>query len=197
MCYKIRIPKGNTPMLIIYDTERLQLITPDKLYLDSILDYHKRNKEFLEMWEPKRPETFLTRAYQKKWIKEEQKEIKKLTGACFLIVKASEPGRVIGSVKLTNILYGNFCSAFLGYRLDKDETCKGYMTDAVNKMLEIAFDDLNLHRVEASVIPSNEASKGVMRKCGFKYIGTSDSYLKINGDWQPHEMYEFINPSDL
>ena len=47
-------------MVIMYDTERLKLISPNKLYLDSIMDYQKRNKEFLEIWEPKRPETFYT-----------------------------------------------------------------------------------------------------------------------------------------
>ena len=62
-------------MVIIYDTPRLKLITPHKEYANSILDYHKRNKEFLEIWEPKRPDDFYTLEYQKAWIKAEQKEI--------------------------------------------------------------------------------------------------------------------------
>ena len=61
-------------MVIIYDTPRLKLITPHKEYANSILDYHKRNKEFLEIWEPKRPDDFYTLEYQKAWIKAEQKE---------------------------------------------------------------------------------------------------------------------------
>ena len=183
-------------MVIMYDTERLKLISPNRLYLDSIMDYQKRNKEFLEIWEPKRPETFYTAEYQRAWIKAEQKEIKKLSGFCMIIVKASEPWKVIGTIKLSNILYGNFCSCFLGYRLDKNETNKGYMTEAVQKMLQIAFDDLNLHRVEASVIPSNEPSKAVLKKAGFQYLGVSSSYLKIYGEWHRHELYEYINPND-
>ena len=159
-------------MIIIYDTPRLKLITPHVQYLDSIVDYHKRNKDFLEIWEPQRPDNFYTRAYQKAWIKAEQREIKRLCGLCFLIVKSDEPWKVIGTVKLSNILYGNFCSCFLGYRLD------------------------NLHRVEASVIPSNDASAAVLKKAGFRYVGSSASYLKIYGEWQRHDIYEFINPSD-
>ena len=61
-------------MVIIYDTPRLKLITPHKEYANSILDYHKRNKEFLEIWEPKRPDDFYTLEYQKAWIKAEQKD---------------------------------------------------------------------------------------------------------------------------
>lgn len=183
-------------MVIIYDTPRLKLITPNMQYLDSIIDYHKRNKEFLEIWEPRRPDNFLTRAYQKAWIKAEQREIKRLGGLCFLIVKADEPWRVIGSIKLSNIIYGNFCSCFLGYRLDKDETNKGYMTEAVGKVVQIAFDDLRLHRIEASVIPSNDASAAVLKKSGFRYLGTSSAYLKIYGEWRQHDIYEFIAPTE-
>ena len=183
-------------MIMIYDTPRLKLITPHVQYLDSIVDYHKRNKDFLEIWEPQRPDNFYTRTYQKAWIKAEQREIKRLCGLCFLIVKSDEPWKVIGTVKLSNILYGNFCSCFLGYRLDKNETNNGYMTEAVNKILEVAFDELNLHRAEARVRPSNDASAAVLKKAGFRYVGSSASYLKIYGEWQRHDIYEFINPSD-
>ncbi len=179
-------------MTVIYTTERLFLITPSKHYLDSLLEYHKRNKDFLEKWEPEHSEAFYTKSYQKRWIKDEQRELKKLAGVCFLIVKKEEPEKVIGSVKLSGILYGNFCSCYLGYRLDKDECNKGYMTEAVIEVLNIAFDDLNLHRVEASIIPENDASRAVLTKAGFRYIGRSDGYLKINGDWQAHDIFEYI-----
>lgn len=183
-------------MIAIYETSRLMLITPHKSYINDIIDYHKRNKSFLEIWEPERPRDFYTKAYQKAWIKAEQKETENFTGLCLMIVKKDAPKRIIGTVKLSNMMYGNFCSCFLGYRLDKDEINNGYMTEAVMKMLELAFDDFNLHRVEASVIPSNDASKAVLKKAGFRYVGTSASYLKINGEWRSHELYEFINPME-
>lgn len=179
-------------MTVMYETERLFLITPDKKYLDSILDYQIRNRDFLEKWEPERPEDFYTEAYQKRWIRNEQKETKKLTGVCFMIIKKDEPAKVIGTVKLSGILYGNFCSCYLGYRLDKDECNNGYMTEAVIEVLNIAFDDLQLHRVEASIIPTNEASRAVLNKAGFRYIGRAEAYLKINGEWQDHDIFEYV-----
>ncbi len=181
-------------MALIYDTNRLMLMLPTRYHLDGLLDYHTRNKDFLEIWEPERPHDFYTLKYQKNWIKNEIKEANKLVGITFLLAKKDEPERLIGAVRLSNILYGNFCSAFLGYRLDKDEINKGYMTEAVKKVLSISFNELYLHRIEASVIPSNIASKTVLKKAGFNLIGTSSSYLQINGKWQPHELYEYVNP---
>ena len=182
-------------MAIIYDTRRLMLMLPENAHLDALVDYHIRNKDFLEPWEPQRPQDFYTKKYQKNWIREQKRDTKKLINICFLLAKRDEPERLIGAVSVSNILYGNFCSAFLGYRLDKNEVNKGYMTEAVNKVVSVCFEDLMLNRVEASVIPTNIASKTVMKKTGFTYIGTSSSYLKINGVWQPHEIYEKINPN--
>ncbi len=184
-------------MTAYYETERLILTSPSNKYIDSIVDYHKRNKEFLEIWEPERPNNFYTKKYQKKWIKAEIAETKNLSGVCLLIMKKSYPYRIIGTIKLSGILYGNFCSCYMGYRLDKDETGNGYMTEAVCQMLNIAFDDLCLHRVEASIIPTNTASRKVLQKAGFKYIGLSNAYLKINGEWKPHEIYEYIANNDM
>lgn len=183
-------------MKVIYETERLILISPSNRYLDSIVEYHKRNKDFLNIWEPERPNGFYTKKYQKKWIKAENEEIKNFSGLCLLIIKKNNPQRIIGTIKLSGILYGNFCSCFMGYRLDKDETGNGYMTEAVCQMLNIAFDDLCLHRVEASIIPSNMQSRRVLQKAGFNYVGTSSAYLKINGEWQAHEIYEYISPNN-
>ena len=180
-------------MILEYETKRLILMTPNKYYLNAILDYQIKNKDFLEKWEAERPQAFYTKKYQKYEIKLEQQALKKFLSACFMIIKKDEPEKIIGNIKLSNIIYGNFCSAQLGYRLDKDEINKGYMTEAVRKMLNIAFFDFNLHRVEASVIPTNEASRSVLKKAGFRYVGSSTSYLKINGDWREHEIYEYTD----
>ena len=51
-------------MAIIYDTRRLMLMLPENAHLDALVDYHIRNKDFLEPWEPERPKDFYTRKYQ-------------------------------------------------------------------------------------------------------------------------------------
>jgi ribosomal-protein-alanine N-acetyltransferase len=66
---------------------------------------------------------------------------------------------------------------------------RGYMTAAVKAVLPFAFATLRLHRVEAACIPSNDASIGLLEKCGFTREGYAREYLCINGVWQDHVLY--------
>jgi len=61
------------------------------------------------------------------------------------------------------------------------------MSEAVRLALRHAFMKLKLHRVEANVVPRNRASKGLVKKLGFRYEGTAKRYLRIAGKWQDHE----------
>ena len=70
------------------------------------------------------------------------------------------------------------------------------MTEAVGCVLDYAFDTLKLHRVEAACLPSNEASRRLLQKCGFREEGLARQYLKINGRWCDHVTYGILQ-SDL
>ncbi len=107
--------------------------------------------------------------------------------------KKEDQGRIIGSVALSNIIRGVFQSAFIGYRLDKEEINKGYMTEAIVKMVAIAFEKLSLHRIEANIIPRNTRSIRTVEKAGFEYEGISKKYLKINGVWEDHVHMVILN----
>ena len=177
-------------MPLIYETPRLLLFAPDASCGKALAEYYQRNRDFLAPWDPDRPPDFFSVAYQKRWARFEQREMKRLQGLCLLISKLTQPDKIIGMVRVSNILYGNFCSAFVGYRLDKDELNHGYMTEALCEVKRIAFEEMGLHRLEASTLPENHASQRVLEKAGFRHIGHSDSYLKINGQWQAHELFE-------
>lgn len=44
---------------------------------------------------------------------------------------------------------------------------KGYGSDAVRCLLRLAFERMNLHRVELTVLDFNERARACYRKCGF------------------------------
>ncbi|UKI32137.1 MAG: hypothetical protein L6W00_00465 [Lentisphaeria bacterium] len=46
--------------------EYFQLVPADVALAEQVLDYYKRNKEFLESFEPVRDENFFSLEYQKK-----------------------------------------------------------------------------------------------------------------------------------
>ena len=93
---------------------------------------------------------------------------------------------VIGQVAFTNIIRGAFQSCFLSYKLDCEELNKGYITEAIEKGIEIMFKEYKLHRIEANILPRNKASLRVAEKLGFEYEGESPKYLHINGKWEDH-----------
>lgn len=82
----------------------------------------------------------------------------------FYIVLLEQPSKIIGIIGLNNVIWGAFCSAFLGYKLDKDFVNKGYMSAAVEMVTKYAFEELGLHRIEANVMPKNRASLRVLEK---------------------------------
>lgn len=81
---------------------------------------------------------------------------------------------------------GAFCSAFLGYKLDKEYLNRGYMSMSVAMLIKYAFEELGLHRIEANVMPKNKASLRVLEKNHFVNEGISKYYLNINGVWEDH-----------
>lgn len=111
----------------------------------------------------------------------------------FGLFKETDKNNIIGTAALSNIVMGNFCSCFLGYRIDKGECSKGYATEALKEVVSFAFGKLKLHRIEANIIPGNTASVRVAEKLGFVYEGASEKYLLINGKWQKHLHYALIN----
>ena len=66
---------------------------------------------------------------------------------------------------------------------------KGMGTFAVLSMLRHAFYDLNLRRVELSVLATNEAAIGLYEKCGFTREGTRRQACYKGGEFV--DMYEY------
>ena len=67
------------------------------------------------------------------------------------------------------------------------------MTEAVQKIIEFAFQEVKLHRIEGNVMPKNLASRAILKKCNFICEGISKKYLKINGIWEDHLHYVLLN----
>lgn len=176
-----------------YETERLVLKVLDKSYAEVVLDYYLRNKFFLEAWEPVKSEEFYTRVYQEEQLDEELINIKNGKSFRLWIFKKDDNRRIIGSVGFNNIVRGVFQSCHLGYKSDKDEINRGYVTEAIEKGIDIMFNELGIHRIEANIMPRNIRSLRVVEKLGFYNEGLAYKYLKINGKWEDHIHMVLLN----
>ena len=167
-------------------TSRLILRPAHPRLAKAAADYYARNREHLTPFEPSFPEGFCTVGYQKALMRQDCRAAKENRGLRYWVFRKEDPDTAIGCVALNNIILGAFRSCFLAYKMDKDLLRQGYASEAVLAVVELAFQGLNLHRIEANILPRNTASLALARKCGFKEEGLSPKYLRINGVWEDH-----------
>lgn len=166
--------------------KHIELIPSDISLAEQVTNYYNRNRKFLEDYEPRRDEQFFSLEYQQEVLKKEMDAFQQKNAFRFYIKPTDQSHKIIGIIGLNNVVWGAFCSAFLGYKLDESFINRGYMSMAVGMLVRYAFDVLHLHRIEANVMPKNIASLRVLEKNSFISEGISKYYLNINGIWEDH-----------
>ena len=171
----------------------LKVLGPD--FAVQSLDYYTRNRAFLSEWNPIPPAEFYTLAYHQERLRNEINVMKEGRLVRFWIFKREDARftTAIGNLAFNNIVRGAFQSCHLGYQLDQREVNQGFMTEALQRAITFAFDDMQLHRIEANVMPRNLRSSRVLEKLGFVEEGLARNYLKINGVWEDHIHYVMLN----
>lgn len=186
LLFGININDYNDNMKIIQfelegDNITLENLSPE--HAQEMLDYYIRNEKHLRAFEPTRESNFYTLDAQREILLESYIQFMRGTSLDLGIFKDE---MLIGKVKLSNIVYGVFKSGIIGYSIDEKYQGRGYMKEAVSLLCEYAFDEMDLHRIEASVLLQNEKSQRVLKSCGFKELGINEKYLYINGEWRDH-----------
>lgn len=171
----------NNIVEIVGDNVVIRNFTPDDA--QELLEYYLRNKDHLKEFEPVRDNSFYTYETQKEILLESYRQLMNGVGSDLGIYIN---GKLIGKAKISNIVYGVFKSGILGYSIDKEFEGKGYMKESIRLVLDYAKEYLDLHRLEASVLTTNDRSRGVLLRCGFEEIGVNKKYLFINGKWSDH-----------
>jgi RimJ/RimL family protein N-acetyltransferase len=118
-------------------------------------------RQYLEMYLP------MSRAEEEQWF---EAYLKDNTSRIFAIVDADD-GVTIGNVGLHGLDWKNR-SATLGIVIaDKEYWGRGYGSDAITTLLDFAFGEMNLHRIELSVYEFNQRAMRCYEKCGFRHEG--------------------------
>lgn len=74
--------------------------------------------------------------------------------------------RLIGLIGFYRTEFEHFRSE-IGYMIHPDFHGRGIVSEAITRLLEYAFSDMNLHSVVAVIDPENIASEKVLQKTGF------------------------------
>ncbi|SMQ71868.1 [SSU ribosomal protein S5P]-alanine acetyltransferase [Agreia sp. VKM Ac-1783] len=149
----------------------------------AVADAYDRNRRHLAPWDPERTEEFFTTAHQSN-VAAIQLAQHEAGTALPLVLAAGD--RVVGRVNLSNIVRGPFQSGNVGYWVDAAQTGRGLAGAAIDALVAHSRDGMGLHRLEASVLLHNAASRRVLERAGFQPIGVAPRYLQIAGRWQDH-----------
>ena len=150
------------------------------------------NRDFLAPWDPVHGDGYFTEAGQLAEVRSTLSQYRQGTKLPHVIL--GESGQVAGRINLNNIVRGAFQSGSLGYWVSATENGRGLATAAVGEMVQLAFAELRLHRVEAGTLLHNVRSQRVLERNGFTRFGVAPGYIKIAGRWQDHALYQLLNP---
>lgn len=181
-------------MLLQYETQRLilKVLGPD--YSHDVLRFYSNDRELFEQYEADRSPNFYTEAHQRTILQLEYGLTLKLTQVRFYVFLKENPETIIGTVCLYDIS-SSYSRAEIGYKFASAYHHKGYATEAVEKLIDIAFSDLNLHRLCAHVQDDNLPSIRLLAGLGFQEEGICRDYLCLNGIWTDHLQYSLIVPT--
>lgn len=110
-----------------------------------------------------------------------------------------ENNKTIGSIGINSDAKRSVAGAkAIGYCLSEEYWGKGLMTEAVKRMLDYSFQELNAVMVSIRHFPFNTRSKRVIEKCGFCYEGClRNAYQMYNGEIYDEVCYSLLRSEYL
>ena len=181
-------------MLLQYETNRLilKVLGPD--YAADVLEFYERDRELFERYEADRSPNFYTEVHHAHLLEVEYRLILKMQLVRFYVFLKEDPSRIIGTVSLYDLVlpYGR---GEVGYKFSSEYHHLGYATEAMEKLIEIAFTELKLHRLCARVLEENTPSIRLLEGLGFEKEGICRDYMCLRGTWTDHLQYSLVVPN--
>jgi ribosomal-protein-alanine N-acetyltransferase len=152
-----------------------------------------RGRDWLLKWEPRpvpgQPDATSDRRVFAARCGARERERQLGNGYGFGIFVGSRGEQFAGEINLSSVQRGPYQNAYVGYWIDEAVAGNSYVPEAFVVLCRFAFEDLALHRLQASIIPRNGPSRRVAEKLGLRNEGVALRYLEINGVWEDHVRY--------
>lgn len=171
-------------------TERLEIRLPEFSEAPLIAEFFIENEQHLAPWGPTLPEGITTEPYWLYRIGQERDAAMAGTKYRFFLFLA---GAVVGYANLNEIVRGGTQSCTMSYCVAAKHEGKGLMSEALRELIRFAFQDINLHRIEACYQPKNVRSGRVLERLGFCVEATLRKLILIDGIWADHVLASLIN----
>ena len=183
--------RGDAGRSVCLRQDRIYLRAPRTSDWQVWAELRETSREFLAPWEPTWPRDALTKAAFRRRLDHVRQEWEQEVGYSFLAFRSADE-ELVGGVTLSNVRRGVAQTASLGYWIGAPHARQGYMSEALLAILHFAFEQLGLHRMEAACLERNQASRRLLERSGFRQVGYARQYLKIDGRWQDHLLFEIL-----
>lgn len=186
------------------DTPTLQLADGTTLKLRPLKSSDGRawretrilDEQWLKPVEPTVPGTWeeahSAQAWRANWL-----NLRKLAlGGVVIPLVIEVDGRFAGQVTLGNIQHGAVGECWIGYWVHSPFMGRGIATAACALGTDHALGRVGLHRVTATFLPDNPASRSVLAANGYREEGYFRKNLHIDGQWRDHH-FVALNAEDF
>ena len=171
----------------------LTIHPPQPADASAMLAFELANRAYFESWVTARPANYYSLDGVRAAIDLAAREAVQDRARQFLV---RHDGHIIGRVNLTQIQREYYNKALLGYRIGQNFGGQGFATRAVALALAVAFDELKLWRVEATVRPENKGSLRVLQHNGFQQFGRATRAMRLHETWSDLLYFECHAPQD-
>lgn len=176
-----------------YETDRLKLHILDSSFAPEVLQFYNDNREVFERYESSRVANFYTEDYLKQVLDYEYSLCIKMMTVRFWVFQKTDNSHIIGTVCFRNILKNPYYSCEVGYKFDQQFWHQGFATEALQKAILIAFQEMEIHRIIANIMPENTASIQLAERLGFEREGLARQSALIRGHWEDHFVYSILS----
>jgi [ribosomal protein S5]-alanine N-acetyltransferase len=155
---------------------------------EAWVELRQTSKNFLQPWEPLWSSSEFSKFSFRARMKHYQQQIKDDLSYPFFIFH-HENNQLLGAITASNVRRGVAQMCSVGYWTGASFARQGYMNEALAALVDHAFGELALHRLEAACLPKNTASIKLLQRNGFVHEGVARKYLQIAGTWQDHMLF--------
>ena len=176
-------PQLKTDRLILQRFTRRDASTLDEAIRESLAD--------LNQWLPWARLDYTT-SDTTSFIRESIQAWKEERAWDYSIRAIEDPKRHVGNISFWTVSkLGKI--AEIGYWVRSYDTGRGICTEAVQLLLEEAFNSLGYHKVVLRIAVGNDASDRVAEKLGFTREGVLREELLIRGNWVDHSLWSLLD----
>ncbi len=109
-------------------------------------------------------------------------------------IRRLEDDALMGTIGLFDVEWGNR-TAWIGVGLGhREDWGKGYGSEAMGLVISYAFDELNLHRLQLTVIDYNPRALKMYEKLGFAREGVYREFIERDGERHDLILYGLLRP---